>query len=64
MFNIKTIKLSLLCSNFKGIELSCLPSTNGFIRMKSLDTLSLFYTSNEGVYDDEDFVIDLVRVKN
>ena len=35
-----------------------------YYRIKSLDTLSLFYTFDEGVYDDEDFVFDLVRVKN
>ena len=35
-----------------------------YYRMKSLDTLSLFHSSAEGVYDDEIFVFDLVRVKN
>ena len=35
-----------------------------YYRMKSLDTLSLFHSSAEGVYDDEIFVFDLVRAKN
>ena len=35
-----------------------------YYRMKSLDTLSLFHSLYEGVYDDEIFVFDLVRVKN
>ena len=34
-----------------------------YYRMKSLDTISLFHSSAEGVYDDKTFVFDFVRVK-
>tara|TARA_B100000886_G_C20372052_1_gene470055 strand:- start:769 stop:1080 length:312 start_codon:yes stop_codon:yes gene_type:complete len=34
-----------------------------YYRMKSLDTISLFHSSDEGVYDDKTFVFDFVRVK-